>query len=80
MADGNTTRGRQREVSLAGKQALFAGDVLGPHFEQVRRDWALHHAEPDLLGGLSARVGTPFHDPVAHTGHEIDLPALYGQN
>uniref|UniRef100_UPI001C281391 AAA family ATPase n=1 Tax=Streptomyces sp. AC602_WCS936 TaxID=2823685 RepID=UPI001C281391 len=35
----------------------FVANVLGPHFEQVCREWALHHADPDLLGGLPAHVG-----------------------
>ncbi|MFI6588164.1 ATP-binding protein [Embleya sp. NPDC050493] len=55
----------------------FAGNVLGPHFEQVCRDWTLHHADPDLLGGLPARVGHgTVHDPKARTGHEIDVAAI----
>lgn len=52
----------------------FVSNVLGPHFEQICRDWALHHADPDLLGGLPARVGHGVvHDPKARTGHEIDV-------
>jgi uncharacterized protein len=30
--------------------------VLGPHFEQVCREWTLNHAEPDLVGGLAAKA------------------------
>ncbi|MEU4229242.1 ATP-binding protein [Nonomuraea sp. NPDC026600] len=55
----------------------FVSNVLGPHFEQVCRDWALHHAEPDLLGGLPARVGHgTVHDPTTRTGHEIDVAII----
>ncbi|MEU8398075.1 ATP-binding protein [Nonomuraea sp. NPDC048892] len=55
----------------------FVSNVLGPHFEQVCRDWALHHAEPDLLGGLPARVGRgTVHDPATRTGHEIDVAVI----
>ncbi|MBF8187127.1 ATP-binding protein [Nonomuraea sp. K274] len=55
----------------------FVSNVLGPHFEQVCRDWALHHAEPDLLGGLPARVGHgTVHDPTTRTGHEIDVAVI----
>lgn len=55
----------------------FVSNVLGPHFEQVCRDWALHHAEPDLLGGLPARVGHGIvHDPATRTGHEIDVAII----
>jgi AAA+ ATPase superfamily predicted ATPase len=55
----------------------FVSNVLGPHFEQVCRDWALHHAEPDLLGGLPARVGHgTVHDPTSRTGHELDVAVI----
>jgi hypothetical protein len=55
----------------------FASNVLGSHFEQVCRDWALHHADPDLLGGLPARVGHgTVHDLKARTGHEVDVAVV----
>ncbi|GGS24077.1 ATPase AAA [Streptomyces parvus] len=55
----------------------FVSNVLGPHFEQVCRDWALHHADPELLGGLPARVGHGVvHDPKARTGHEVDVAVI----
>jgi hypothetical protein len=58
-------------------QRRFAGNVLGPHFEQICRDWTLHHADPDLLGGLPARVGHGVvHDARARTGHEVDVAAV----
>jgi AAA+ ATPase superfamily predicted ATPase len=55
----------------------FVSNVLGPHFEQVCRDWALHHADPDLLGGLPARVGHGVvHDSKARIGHEVDVAVI----
>ncbi|MFF0307878.1 ATP-binding protein [Streptosporangium sp. NPDC004379] len=55
----------------------FASNVLGPHFEQICREWALHHADPDLFGGLPARVGQGVvHDPRSRTGHEIDVAVV----
>jgi uncharacterized protein len=55
----------------------FKSKVLGPHFEQVCRDWTLHHADPDLFGGLPARVGHGVvHDPRARTGHEVDVAVV----
>ncbi|WP_306474061.1 ATP-binding protein [Streptomyces sp. Ru87] len=55
----------------------FVSNVLGPHFEQVCRDWALHHADPGLLGGLPARVGHGVvHDTAARTGHEVDVAVI----
>ncbi len=55
----------------------FVSNVLGPHFEQICRDWALHHADPDLFGGLPARVGHGVvHDPKTRTGHEVDVAVI----
>ncbi len=55
----------------------FASNVLGPRFEQVCRDWALLHADPDLLGGLPARVGHGVvRDLQARTGHEVDVAVV----
>jgi AAA+ ATPase superfamily predicted ATPase len=59
-------------------QRRFASNVLGPHFEQVCRDWALHGADPDeVLGGLPARVGQGVvHDPKTRTGYEVDVAVI----
>lgn len=58
-------------------QRRFVSNVLGPHSEQVCRDWALHHADPDLLGGLPARVGHGIvHDPRARANHEVDVAVI----
>ncbi|MGP4111114.1 AAA family ATPase [Streptomyces sp. 4N509B] len=55
----------------------FLSNVLGPHFEQVCRDWALHHADPDVLGGLPARSGHGVvHDPRARASHEVDVAVV----
>lgn len=55
----------------------FSTQVLGPHFEQLCREWALHHADPDLLGGLPASVGHgQVSDPAARTTHQVDLAVV----
>lgn len=55
----------------------FVANVLGPHFEQVCREWALHHADPGLLGGLPAHVGQGVvSDPSARTSHEVDVAVV----
>ncbi|OPC81340.1 ATPase [Embleya scabrispora] len=55
----------------------FTSNVLGPHYEQVCREWALHHADPDLIGGLPARVGHGVvHDAKARVGHEVDVAVI----
>ena len=55
----------------------YVSAVLGPHFEQVCRDWTLYYCDPELLGGLPARVGHGVvHDSAARTGHEVDVAAV----
>lgn len=55
----------------------FTGNVLGPRFEQICRDWTLFHADSDLLGGLAARVGHgAVHDRRARAGHEVDVAVV----
>ncbi|XKK58571.1 hypothetical protein HFP71_20255 [Streptomyces sp. ARC32] len=55
----------------------FMANVLGPHFQQVCREWALHHADPDRLGGLPSHVGQGVvSDPSARTSHEVDVAVV----
>ncbi|WP_147140903.1 ATP-binding protein [Stackebrandtia albiflava] len=55
----------------------FRSKVLGPHFEQLCRDWSLHHAPPELFGGLPARVGHGVvTDQAARTGYEVDVAVI----
>ncbi|BDT88001.1 AAA family ATPase [Nocardia cyriacigeorgica] len=55
----------------------FTSNVLGPHFEQICREWSLHHADPELFGELPARVGHGLvHDPATRTNHEIDVAVI----
>ncbi|MGW3493393.1 hypothetical protein [Streptomyces sp. NPDC001020] len=50
---------------------------LAPASHRSGRDWALHHADLELLGGLPARVRQGVvHDPKARTGHEVDVAVL----
>ncbi|GAA2267005.1 hypothetical protein GCM10010415_34900 [Streptomyces atrovirens] len=52
----------------------FLSAVVGPHFEQICRDWVAHFAAPETFGGMPIDVsyGTVA-DPVERTGHEIDV-------
>jgi hypothetical protein len=54
----------------------FAGNVLGPHFERLCRDWVLHFAE-DRFGGWPSQVtaGT-VNDPANRTTHQVDVAAV----
>jgi AAA+ ATPase superfamily predicted ATPase len=55
----------------------FVSNVLGPHFEQTCRNWALHHADPEMFGELPAKVGHGVvHDTATRTSHEIDIAVI----
>ncbi|WP_198154178.1 ATP-binding protein [Catenuloplanes japonicus] len=55
-------------------QRRFLGNVLGPHFEQVCRDWVRHMAPPELFGDYANVVGAgTVHDRSGMTTHEVDL-------
>lgn len=55
-------------------RARFLSAVVGPHFEQICREWVTHFAAPDTFGGMPIDVsyGT-VPDPAAQAGHEIDV-------
>lgn len=58
-------------------QHRFGSRVLGPHFEQICREWTLNHAGSDLIGGLAAKVANgTVHDPANQTTHEVDVAVL----
>ncbi|GIH68337.1 ATPase AAA [Sphaerimonospora thailandensis] len=54
----------------------FIGNVVGPHFERICRDWTLHFAE-DRFGDWPVQVtaGT-VNDPANRTTHEVDVVAV----
>lgn len=55
----------------------FTGNVLGPHFERLCRDWTRHHAPIDLLGAPPNLVGSgTVNDPAGRTRHQIDMIAF----
>lgn len=55
----------------------FASKILGPHFEQLCREWALFHADPDVFGGLPTSVASGgVNDPAAKTMHEVDVAVI----
>lgn len=55
----------------------FVSNVLGPHFEQMCRDWVLDYADPELFGELPAKVGHGVvHDAATRVGHEIDVAVI----
>jgi hypothetical protein len=55
----------------------FNSRILGPHFEDLSRDFTRRYAHTLLPGGLTGPVGTTeVADPAARTRHEIDVIAL----
>ena len=60
-------------------QATFRSKVVGPHFEQVCREWARWYAAPETHGGTVTRIAAgTVNDPAARTSHEVDM-AAYGE-
>ncbi|WP_222946990.1 ATP-binding protein [Streptomyces sp. TRM49041] len=57
-----------------GSRARFLSAVVGPHFEQLCRDWVCHFAGPETFGGMPIDVsyGTVA-DPAARTSIEVDV-------
>jgi AAA+ ATPase superfamily predicted ATPase len=57
-------------------QARFATHVLGPHFEQLARDFTFKFASPATTGGAVASVGPAvINDDKARAQHELDVVA-----
>ena len=55
----------------------FASKILGPHFEQLCREWALFHADPEIFGALPTSVASGgVNDPQARTLHEVDVAVI----
>lgn len=55
----------------------FHSKILGPHFEDLARDWTRRFAHTVLPDGLPGPVGTTeVADPAARTKHEVDVMAL----
>jgi AAA+ ATPase superfamily predicted ATPase len=57
-------------------QARFSTHVLGPHFEQLARDFTFRFASPATTGGAVARVGSAvINDQKARAQYELDVIA-----
>ncbi|MEV0092619.1 ATP-binding protein [Streptomyces sp. NPDC050738] len=61
-------------------QSAYLSKVVGPHFEQLCREWTRWYADPDTLGGQVDRVAAGVvNEPAARTSHEVDV-AAYGDS
>jgi uncharacterized protein len=68
---------RRTAEAWADAAPRFSTHVLGPHFEDLARDFAFHFATPATLGGAPAHVGPAVvNDPDHKSQHEIDVVAL----
>jgi len=57
-------------------QSRFAGNVLGPHFESVCREWTLYFAG-DRFGDWPAQVSAgTVNDPAGKTAHQVDVAVI----
>lgn len=61
------------------RQHRFDSNVLGPHFEQICREWAFSYAPEQTFGGYVNRVGSGVvNDSARRTSHEVDV-AVFGE-
>jgi hypothetical protein len=67
---------RTREAWAAGTPR-FETQILGPHFEDLAREWTFRFAAPSTLGGEPESVGfTQVNDPVRRERFEVDVVAV----
>lgn len=75
-------RFEERRTMEAWKDAQprFHTHVLGPHFEDIARDFTFKFASTQTVGGQPATVGPAIvNDATARTQHEVDVVAI-GRN
>jgi len=76
---GQLVRPGRAEAVWARARATFEAAILGPHFEELCRQWTLHFADSETLGGAVTEVGAGVvHDARARESHQIDVVALAG--
>jgi AAA+ ATPase superfamily predicted ATPase len=67
---------RQASTVWQRQRATFMSKVVGPHFEALCRDWAVH-ADEEIFGGLPAEVAAgTVTDPVNKAQIEVDVAVL----
>lgn len=73
QAIASLDRGLAEQV-WESSRSRFLSAVVGPHFEQICREWVTHFAAPGTFGGMPIDVsyGT-VPDQAERTGHEIDV-------
>ncbi|MFJ9178064.1 ATP-binding protein [Streptomyces sp. NPDC102360] len=77
---GDLERPGRAETVWKHLQPTFRSKILGPHFEQICREWARWHAAPETHGGHPTSVASgTVNDPTARTSHKIDV-AVHGED
>lgn len=72
---------RRAMEAWADAQSRYATHVLGPHLEDLAREWTLRYASEQTTGGRLARVGaTQVNDPAGRSRVEIDVVGLRAGN
>jgi AAA+ ATPase superfamily predicted ATPase len=70
-------RGGGADVWRLDARASFSSQVLGPHFEDLARQWTARYASKKTLGGAPSTVGsTVVRDPSGRTSHQVDVVAI----
>jgi hypothetical protein len=68
---------RQGPAAWNDAQPRFKSQVLGPHFEQLVREFVSHYASESITGGPIGKVGSAvLSDPHEKAQHELDVVAL----
>lgn len=75
---GQLERPNSAERVWEASRRTFKSKIVGPHFEQVCRDWTLDHADLSYFGGeLPAMVGQGIvNDVEQRTSHEVDVAVV----
>jgi hypothetical protein len=61
----------------ATSRRRFEAGIVGPHFEELAREWCRRFASDRTLGGRAGTVGfTAVNDPVARERFEVDVVVL----
>ncbi len=67
---------RRTQEAWSEAAARFETLVIGPHFDELAREWTRSFASPQTLGGRARQVGfTNVNDPAARERFEIDVVA-----
>lgn len=70
-------RGETTDVWPSDTSEAFSSQVLGPHLEELAREWTARFAAEETLGGRAGAVGaTVLRDRKGRASHEVDVVAV----